>query len=78
MPAVRLWGCESALPWALTGTDLWQWGVKLLVWPQAPGGTEFWQKPEVVGTGCPAPEPTRHLPQTAVLIPSPVLPPVSC
>ncbi|KAK9839845.1 hypothetical protein WJX81_005462 [Elliptochloris bilobata] len=37
---------------------------------QAPGGTQFWQKPEVVGTGCPAPEPTRHLPQTAVIAPS--------
>jgi len=41
---------------------------------QAPGGTEFWQSPEVVGTGCPAPAPTRHLPQTAVLIPTVVRP----
>ena len=43
---------------------------------QDAGGLEFWQTPEVVGIGCPAPEPTRHLPQTAVIAPSLMTPQV--
>ena len=43
---------------------------------QESGGLEFWQKPDVVGIGCPVPEPTRHLPQTAVVAPSLMTPQV--
>ena len=43
---------------------------------QGSGGLEFWQKPDIVGIGCPAPEPTRHLPQTAVVAPSSMTPQV--